>query len=302
MDVKGKIYNIMKYSIHDGPGIRTTVFLKGCPLQCWWCHNPESQEMEEELILFPNRCICCGACINTCRQDAIKKVDERIITNRSMCNNCGLCVEECYTNAREIAGRSVTVDEVISEILKDKDFYQQSGGGVTISGGEPLMQMEFLIPLLERLRELGIHRAIDTCGYVSKEKLQRVIELTDLFLYDLKFMDSERHEKYTGVPNDLILENVKLLSSLDKDIIIRIPIIPGVNDDKEDILAFSKFINDLPKVKGVNLLPYHKIGKEKYHRLGKVYKMTNLQEPTHELMSRVYEMLKNCCSSIKIGG
>lgn len=302
MVIEGKVFNIMKYSIHDGPGIRTTVFLKGCPLSCWWCHNPESQKREEQLMLFSNRCIGCKACIDACKQSAIKEIDGIVITNIKECTHCGDCAKECYAQAREMAGKTMTVDEVAAEILRDKDFYQQSKGGVTFSGGEPLMQPSFLMALLKEMKKLGIHTAVDTCGFASKKTIEEVSQLADLFLYDLKHMDSKKHEKYTGVPNHIILENLKLLVDIDKEVIIRIPIIPKINDSDEDLKAFRDFINTLPNIKMVNLLPYHKIGQEKYNRLGKPYKMSDIEEPTQEAMDRAAEIIKSCGANVNIGG
>ncbi|WIV12165.1 glycyl-radical enzyme activating protein [Proteiniborus sp. MB09-C3] len=302
MVIEGRVFNIMKYSIHDGPGIRTTVFLKGCPLSCWWCHNPESQEIKSELLLFPNRCISCKACIEACKQNAIKEVNGMVITSIKECVHCGECAKVCYAEARKMAGKVMTVDEVVSEILKDKDFFQQSKGGVTFSGGEPLMQPRFLIALLKEMKRLEIHTIIDTCGFASKEIMEEVSQLTDLFLYDLKQMDSIKHEKYTGVPNRMILENLELLRDLNKEVIIRIPMIPRINDSKEDLEAFRDFIKTLPNVKMVNLLPYHRIGQEKYNRLGKSYRMLEVEEPTKEAMDFSADIIRGCGINVKIGG
>lgn len=302
MVTEGKVFNIMKYSIHDGPGIRTTVFLKGCPLSCWWCHNPESQEIKEQLMLFPNRCIGCKTCIDVCKHGAIKEVDSMIITNLKECTHCGDCVKECYAESREMAGKTMTVDEVVAEILKDKDFFQQSNGGITFSGGEPLMQPSFLIALLKEMKNLGIHTTIDTCGFASKKTVEEVSQFADLFLYDLKHMNSDKHEKYTGVPNHKILENLKLLRDINKEVFIRIPIIPGINDNIDDLRDFRDFIRTLPNVKIVNLLPYHKIGQEKYNRLGKPYKILDVEEPTQEEMDFASEVIKTCGVNVKIGG
>jgi len=300
--IEGKVFNIMKYSIHDGPGIRNTVFLKGCPLNCWWCHNPESQKTQSQLMFFPNRCIGCMVCIKACKQNAIKEVNGMVITDKSKCIDCGDCTFVCFPEAREMAGKTMTVDEVISEVLKDKDFYQQSGGGVTFSGGEPLMQPRFLIELLKRLKNEGIHTTVDTSGFASKKIIEEVSTYTDLFLYDIKHMDPEKHEIYTGVTNHIILDNLKFLEYIGKEIIVRIPIIPGINDSEEDLKAFRDFIKTLPKLKEVNLLPYHKIGEEKYNRLGKSYKMSNVEEPSKEDMEGIVNVIKGSGIKVKIGG
>lgn len=302
INIEGKVFNIMKFSIHDGPGIRTTVFLKGCPLSCWWCHNPESQDIKEQLMLFPNRCIGCKACLEVCKHNAILEDDDVIITNLKKCTHCGECTKVCFAEAREMAGRTMTVDEVVSEVLKDKDFFQQSKGGVTFSGGEPLMQPSFLIALLKEMKKLNIHTAIDTCGFASKEIIGEVSLLADIFLFDLKHMNSDKHEKYTGVPNSIILENLKYLSDLNKEVHIRIPVIPTINNTQEDLEDFRDFIKTLHNIKMVNLLPYHKIGQEKYKRLGKAYKLADIKEPTREEMGLYADIIKGCGVNIKIGG
>lgn len=298
----GKIFNIMRYSIHDGPGIRTTVFLKGCPLSCWWCHNPESQNLNEELILFPNRCIGCKACLEVCKENAISEIDKMIITDKRKCTDCGECASVCYTEAREMTGKTMTVKEVVAEILKDEDFFQQSKGGVTFSGGEPLMQPDFLISILKEMKKLGIHTAVDTSGFASKEVIREVSLYTDLFLYDLKHMDSAKHEKYTGVPNNIILENLKLLMDMEKEVSIRIPIIPNINDSYEELKAFREHIKSLKNVKEICLLPYHKIGQEKYKRLGRAYKMQDIEEPSQETMDSIVKIFEGCGIKVRIGG
>lgn len=300
--MEGKIFDIMRYSIHDGPGIRTTVFLKGCPLNCWWCHNPESQEVNEELMLFPNRCINCMACIKLCKQNAIEERNGMIFTSMDKCTDCGSCVEKCYAEARKMAGETMTVDQVVEEILKDRDFYQQSKGGVTFSGGEPLMQFSFLNLLLKKMKEYGIHTTIDTSGFASKEIIEEISKNTDLFLYDLKHIDPEKHEKYTGVLNHKILENLKNLSDIGKDIIVRIPIIPGINNSEEDLKDFRDFIKTLYNIKEVNLLPYHKIGQEKYNRLGKPYKILGVEEPDLEMMNFASKIIGDSGVKVNIGG
>lgn len=300
--MKGQVFNIMKYAVHDGPGIRTTVFLKGCPLNCWWCHNPESQELKPQLTFFPNRCIGCMDCISACKENAITAVNGKVVTDLSKCKNNGDCTLVCFAEAREMAGKSMSVDEVVKEVLKDKIFYDESGGGVSFSGGEPLMQSSFLLEVLKKIKELGIHTTIDTCGFAPSEVLKEVSQLTDLFLFDLKHMNSEKHEKYTGVPNKLILENLIMLDNLGKNIIIRIPVIPGFNDSKEDLEDLKAFISTLQNVIEVNLLPYHSIGQEKYNRIGKEYKMKDVKEPSEEDMEQALKLMDGCGAKVKIGG
>ncbi len=300
--MEGKIFNIQKYSIHDGPGIRNTVFMMGCPLSCWWCHNPESQSLRERLMIFPNRCIGCMACIDACSHGAIREADGMVITDRNKCKNCGDCTHVCYPGAREMSGETKTVEEVVGEVLKDRDFFEQSGGGVTFSGGEPLMQTDFLIALLQEMKKHEIHTTVDTSGFVSKKAIEKVSKYTDLFLFDLKHMDSVEHEKYTGVTNNIILDNLKFLHDIGKEIIIRIPIIPGVNNSEEDLKSFRDFIRTLPNIKEVNLLPYHKIGEEKYRRLGMDYKMSDVEEPSDEEMDFALQIFKEIGKKVQIGG
>ncbi len=300
--MEGQVFNIMKYAVHDGPGIRNTVFLKGCPLNCWWCHNPESQELKPQLTFFPNRCIGCMDCIAACKENAIKAVDGKVVTDLDKCKNNGDCTLVCFAEAREMAGQSMSVDQVVKELLKDKIFYDESGGGVTFSGGEPLVQKTYLLELLKEMKKLGIHTTIDTCGYASSETIKEVAGLTDLFLFDLKHMNSEKHEKYTGVPNDLILENLNILHSMGKEIIIRIPIIPGFNDSDEELNELRNYIATLKNVKEVNLLPYHNIGQEKYNRIGKPYKMKDVKEPSQDDMEYAANIMNGNGIKVKIGG
>lgn len=300
--MEGQVFNIMKYAVHDGPGIRTTVFLKGCPLNCWWCHNPESQELKPQLTFFPNRCIGCMDCVSACKENAITVVDGKVITDLEKCKNNGDCTLVCFAEARQMAGKSMSVDEVVSQIKKDKIFYDESGGGATFSGGEPLMQSSYLLELLREMKNLGIHTTLDTCGYASSNILEEVAELTDLFLFDLKHMNTEKHEKYTGVSNTLILENLNMIHKMGKDIIIRIPIIPGFNDSKEELQDLKNYISTLQNIKEVNLLPYHSIGQEKYNRIGQTYKMKDVMEPSQEDMENAAKIIGECGVKIKIGG
>jgi len=287
----GIIFNIQRYSIHDGPGIRTTVFLKGCPLNCWWCQNPESQLSGQEMIFWGDRCIGCGACSTICPSSAIQIKNGIPITEKEKCILCGKCTEKCPAIAREIIGEKLTAEEVIKEIEKDLVFYEESGGGVTFSGGEPLGQSEFLEGLLNGCREKKIHTAVDTSGYVSWEILNKMIPKVDLFLYDLKLMDNERHKKYTGVSNELILENLKKLSSVHNNIFVRFPVIPGINDDYQNIRKLGEFLSPL-EITQVNLLSYHYMGMDKYRRLGSTYKLATTQPPSKEKLSEVSAILR----------
>ena len=265
----GTVFNIMRYCLHDGPGIRTIVFLKGCPLRCWWCHNPEGQDRQPEIAFRESRCIRCGNCYALCAQGAVGKINDRYIILEEKCIQCGKCVDVCYAEAREIAGKEMTVVEVMQEVEKDRVFYDESGGGVTFSGGEPLMQHDFLMGLLQLSRARGIHTAVETAGYTSPEILKRISTWTNLFLYDVKVIDDKRHRDFTGVSNELILENLKGLSSWGADVIVRVPLIPGVSDDEENVRSLGGFLTQSTSIKEVHLLPFHKTGKEKYERLRK---------------------------------
>jgi len=297
----GTVFNIQRYSIHDGPGIRTTIFLKGCPLNCWWCQNPESQLTEQETVFREDRCIGCGACSTICPSHVIQIKNGLPVTEKEKCILCGKCIEKCPALAREMIGEKLTTEEVIKEIEKDLIFYEESGGGVTFSGGEPLGQSEFLESLLNGCREKNIHTAVDTSGYISWGILKKIIPQVNLFLYDLKIMDSERHKKYTGISNEVILENLKKLSSVHHNIFVRFPVIPGINDDSQNIKEMGGFLSSL-KIAQVNLLPYHYIGIDKYRRLGRTYHLTAAQPPSKEKLFEISGILKKFNLKVKLRG
>jgi pyruvate formate lyase activating enzyme len=299
--ITGIIFNIQRYSIHDGPGIRTTVFLKGCPLSCWWCQNPESQLSEQEMIFWGDRCIGCGVCSTICPSDAIQIKNGIPITEKEKCILCGKCIEKCPALAREIIGEKLTTEEVIKEIEKDLVFYEESDGGVTFSGGEPLRQSEFLESLLNGCQEKKIHTAVDTSGYISWEILDKISPKVDLFLFDLKIMDSKKHQKYTGVSNEIILENLKKLSSVHHNIFVRFPVIPGINDDYQNIKEMGEFLSSL-KIAQLNLLPYHYIGIDKYRRSGRTYQLPATQPPSEEKLSEISGILKKFNLNVKLRG
>jgi len=297
----GVIFNIQRYSIHDGPGIRTTVFLKGCPLNCWWCQNPESQLNGKEMVFWEDRCIGCAACSTICPSGAIQIKNGIPITKKEKCILCGKCIEKCPTLAREMIGKKITAEEVLKEIEKDLVFYEESGGGVTFSGGEPLKQSKFLERLLNGCRKKKIHTAVDTSGHIPWGILNKIHSKVDLFLYDLKIMDNERHKKYTGVSNELILENLKKLSSVHNNIFVRFPVIPGINDDYQNIKKMGEFLSSL-KISQVNILPYHYIGIDKYRRLGRTYHLTAAQPPSKEKLSEVSAILSKFNLNVKLRG
>jgi pyruvate formate lyase activating enzyme len=295
---------VQRFSIHDGPGIRTTVFFKGCPLQCRWCHNPESQAAQPEIMLWPDRCIGCQACLAACRHGAIRADGEgrRPITNTAQCVACGACVKVCYADAREMVGWTPTVGEVLSLVARDVAFYDRSGGGATFSGGEPLAQPAFLLALLRGCRTHGIHTTLDTCGHAPWPVLDRVRSLVDLFLYDLKTVDDVRHRRLTGVSNGLILDNLRALSERGHQIVVRVPVVPGVNDDVESLAAIAAFAAGLPHLAGVDLLPYHPTARDKYRRLGRIYDLGDVPPPSQDRLAALAAPLRRRGLRIKIGG
>ncbi len=274
---RGWIFDIRRFSIHDGPGIRTTVFFKGCPLRCLWCHNPESQSPFPELITQPRRCTLCGECIQVCPNGAIYRDGDRMLTKRDKCQLCQACARACHAEARQFTGQEMSLCEVLEDIIRDRPFYEQSGGGVTFSGGEPLFQAEFLGRLLQACKEHEIHTALDTCGFVPFHILDRLRGWVDLFLFDIKHMDDDRHKDLTGVSNRLILENLELLSRLGHDIYLRIPLIPGMNDKTTHLHALAQYATGLHRILRVDLLPYHSTGLEKYDRLDKTTRMPQVK-------------------------
>jgi pyruvate formate lyase activating enzyme len=302
LNTKGFIFDIMKYAIHDGPGIRTTVFFKGCPLQCRWCHNPESWKRYPEHGLRLTRCIGCGRCVEVCKAEAISLVDGQPVTDPDKCNLCGECVDACVAGAREIIGRQMTVSEVMAEIEKDVIFYDQSGGGVTFSGGEPLMQPEFLLALLDQCRAQQIHTAVDTSCYAEPQVVEMVSEKTDLFLCDIKHIDSDTHERFTGVGNSLILDNIRRLSKLGNQIVIRIPLVAGFNDDQTNIETTGKFIASLSGVGRIDVLPYNRGGIEKSARLNSNIELMQAEAPDEQQIGSIAHILGNCGLQVKIGG
>jgi pyruvate formate lyase activating enzyme len=301
-EVTGYIFDIQKYAIHDGPGIRTTVFFKGCPLQCKWCHNPESWRPLPELGFRKSRCIRCGQCVTVCPNQAITFTENGPITDAGKCRLCGECVSACVTGAREIIGWHVTVSEVIRELEKDIVFYDESAGGVTFSGGEPLMQADFLLALLEECRNREIHTAVDTTCYAEPALIEKVAEKADLFLCDLKHMDKDAHKRLTGVDNSLILRNIEWLSNAGKEIIIRIPIIPRFNDDRRNIKMTGEFVASLRGVRRVDILPFNRGGKEKSARLLTDYGIVQAEPPDAEFMNSIADTFRGFGLEVKING
>lgn len=298
----GLVFNIQKYSVHDGPGIRTTVFLKGCPLHCAWCHNPEGISPERELVVLESRCLGCGQCRLACRHGAVIPGDGALPPRSEVCELCGACVEACPTRGRQILGEEMSVSQVLETVLQDQVFYDDSGGGVTFSGGEPLAQPEFLVGLLEACRGRGLRTAVDTCGLARPEDLLAVAALTDLFLYDLKLIDDAKHRRYTGVSNALILDNLQSLGRVHGRIWLRVPIIPGINDDAANLEAAARFAATVPGVRQVNLLPFHRTGLPKFRRLGQNNVLAEVQPPSSEAMNRAVDTFAKVGLAVRTGG
>ncbi len=272
LNTKGTIFNIQKFSITDGTGIRTLVFMKGCPLRCVWCSNPESQEIGPEIMDVKNNCIKCGMCVEVCDIGAIDP--ETFDIDREKCIRCGKCADICYANSKRLTGEQYTVQEVLQKIEKDRVFYKNSGGGVTVGGGEPLMQAEFVAELLKNCKRLNIHTSIETSGFGPWDRVRSVFESLDHIFYDIKAMDSDLHRELTGVGNELILQNAKNIAEMKKDITLRIPLIPGMNDSDDNLKKTVRFIKELSKGNDnikTEVLPYHDYGRDKYRWLGRKY-------------------------------
>ena len=285
-----RIVDVKHFAVHDGPGIRSTVFLKGCPLRCLWCHNPESVRQEPELAVLSSKCVRCGACASVCPCHRIENGVHRL--DRRLCRGCGTCLEACLHDALVLYGRRVTPEEICREVLADRIFYRESGGGVTVSGGEPLLQAEFCAELFSRLRGEGIHCAVDTCGEIPWEAFETVLPRTDLFLYDLKQMDPEKHRRCTGVSNQRILANLQSLSETGKPVEIRMPVVPGFNDAEADFAAAGTFLSGLRNSRGVRLLAYHSFARSKYDSVGHADTMPEVETPSDRHLRHLAEILR----------
>ncbi len=279
------VFDIQRFSLHDGPGIRTTVFLKGCPLRCLWCHNPESKSKKAELTLYKNRCIGCLDCLSACPNGvhSVSPSGEHLL-DRTRCLVCGACAAAC-TGALEVCGTEMRPEEVLEEVLKDLPFYENSGGGLTVSGGEPLLQAEFTYALLSMAKSRGLHTAIETSGYAPWETVREIAAVTDLFLWDVKETDPARHKAYTGVDNAVILENLRRLDAQGAKIVLRCPVIPGCNDREEHFAAVGKLAETLSAVEHVDIEPYHPLGISKADALGQEYPLRDLKMPENETVN-----------------
>ncbi len=300
--MKGTVFAIKKYAIHDGPNIRLTVFFKGCPLTCWWCHNPEGLERELSVLWVKDKCIGCGECLTACPTGSLKMVGTGILRDTETCEQCRHCVSVCPALAHQAVGWEASVEEILSEIEKDIPFYDESAGGVTFSGGEPLMQPDFLLALLRECGRLGIHRVVDTSAFARTELLLQVAEQCELFLIDIKHMDPEKHRLYTGVSNDLILKNIKTLAKNSIPFRIRIPLIDGINSDEENLRMSGAFLAGLPCPPSVDLLPYHNIAESKYRKMNREYPAIRFQPVAREKIAACATLLANQGLSVLIGG
>lgn len=297
---KGTIFNIQRFSLHDGPGIRTIIFLKGCPLRCKWCCNPESQNPKKQLLFEKDNCIQCHKCVEVCPTGAVK-FEEEIKINYSKCTGCEKCTEVCYADALQMMGREMTVKEIYDDIKKDEVYFRHSKGGVTLSGGEALYQSDFALELLKAVKNGGWNTSIETTAFVSKDILNKILPYVDLVLLDLKVVNSSVHEAYTGQNNAVILENARYMANMGQNLIIRMPIVPGVNDTKENIHKTILFMQEIG-VHEIHLLPYHRLGVNKYEYLGYQYTLNNQAVPNKESMDTLKSIFEEEGIRCKIGG
>lgn len=289
---QGMVFNIQRYSIQDGPGVRTTIFVKGCPLSCKWCSNPESQSGDKELTYRYSSCKHCQRCVAACPIGAISHDEDGIHIDRARCDGCGACLKVCMPSALSWSGNIMTAEEAVKPVLRDKDFYDNGGGGCTCSGGEILMQPDFVAAVFRICHENGIHTNADTTGFGSTEAMKKVLEYADMVYFDLKHIDSEEHRRMTGVPMEQILENLSLAASM-RYVVIRIPLIPGYNDSDEVILGMCKIVKERTGGKSpMNILPYHRYGANKYRMIDRVYELDDIEPPTQEKLEHIRELIE----------
>ncbi len=294
--MNGTVFNIQRFSTHDGPGIRTTVFLKGCPLRCFWCQNPESQPVKPVLMVNTNECTGCGRCVETCSAHAVTIVNGTAIVDRDRCLACGVCVDRCFNSVRSVAGHEMSTEEVMKTVLRDRAMYHNSGGGITISGGELTMQWQFALELLKQAKANGLDTAIETCGFCRWEILDQLLDYTDHVMYDIKCVDAEKHLRGTGVSNELILQNAVRVASKAKDVLFRMPLIPNYNDTAEYVTSVAEFVRDQAGLDAahIELLQYNNLGEDKFDRMGRKDEMPRLKKQSEEYM----EELRSCVTHV----
>ena len=302
--MNGVVLNIQRFSIHDGPGVRTTVFLKGCTLRCFWCHNPESISLKPDLQFYPERCIGCGKCFAVCPNGAHQTVaaeNGAHWIDRELCTACGRCAESCYSQALTLAGRSMSVDEVVAEVERDRAFYGVSGGGVTLSGGEPARQPAFSRAILAACRAAGIHTVVETAANVPWEDLAAVLAETDLVLLDIKHADSARHREACGAGNERVLANIRRMDNLGLPIVARVPVVPTVNDSESEIAEIAEIVGGLKSVRELVLLPFHRLADGKYRSLDLEHRAARLETPSVEHLATLAEAARRYVSSVRVG-
>lgn len=297
------ISEIQRFCVHDGPGIRTTVFFQGCPLHCRWCQNPETISPHPLLLFSTELCAGCGACVEACPHGAISMGEDGLAhTDPATCTRCGTCCEPCYFLARKLSSRPYTVDRLFDAVMRDEVVFRNSGGGITISGGEPLMHPDFCAELLQRCKAAGIATSVETAGYIPQQTIDRFIPVVDTFLFDLKLFHLKPHREWTGVDNGLILSNLRRVTDLHDNVVIRVPLIPGVNDTKEEFTAMMDFAAGLRRINSVHLLPFHQLGAGKYDLLGVKYTLSDLSEDNEEGIARCEAIAKAHGLRVDIGG
>lgn len=300
--LKANITNIQHFNVHDGPGIRTVVFYQGCPMKCKWCQNPETISLKPRMMFQPELCIGCRACADACTNGAIGIKETAVIYDPGKCRLCRKCETECYTQARTISSREMTLDEVYEEVMKDEVVYKRSGGGVTISGGEPLLQIDFNIELFRRLKEAGVGTAVETAGNVPREYLDRIAGYVDTFLFDFKLFHKEKHEEWTGVDNTRIKENLNHVCNIHPNVVVRIPLIPTVNDTDEEFTSMMEFVNNLKRINSVHILPFHNFGANKYFMLGEQYELMDFSEDNAERIKACMNIAEKYGIKVNLGG